>query len=1293
MEQPNVWEWRCQQAQQRCQDRIGELTELNKRLQDFPPELTEANNLKKRNQANVQKTLIEVESVSVSPETSESLILNQKNADLRKVWKQTEKYLIQVIRARDAESSIKDYIFDAVNEHRCKFDHIARKIGRDAIETERLREKNIEACASAEKLYKEWIYKAVDRARFLPLLEPMCSKLEREWNELIQGLNERNKILKEASSFWEGRDNFQWQCDAWIRHMQDLLDACHRRTGFETTTDYETLAINAEEFCTMCHQLHKSVASSGKKLLAFLQDTTDDDKRIKLDMSSSVEIICEALDELLSLRDRVRDCAETSRKIAAFYLDAEKVSKWINKLGRPFLDKSTSIGKSQERATKLLERHAEFERVCQNTYSNVEKLLSTGHSLTTQFEQYHSFIGNKCQTLKDLTDAFQNEVRARRELLEAAVSFYTKVKEIWKIFDELRVQRDGQGDVQQFERNRSEVKVAMKITVSEGAYLVARLKRSDPYAEQHILDIVHSIEKGQGQLNSQLASDQARLEAAKARVEWEKEVDEQCEKLQKWRLNYNKSANRETQRSGSDFGHLIQELNAFKIKEQGKCFDLGRAGRDLLMIRDENIDKTEEYLQKLNKEQRLFEQLVEETQNFLEHQGQMEEALNNAAWTLGWLKKAQHLFEGAPCKVDSLESAEFTQQEFKQYGSVMDRTEQVMQDFEMIQQTNKPDADEVITRRQEVNAVWSGLQLMVEDRKLLIKKAIKFYTTYDDVFQALDSLKKEYSDKSGEIYDPEISDQMELSQLQKAIEKHAAQRKLLNDATSMGHNYGNSFVKLIPEEARSTKDLVIGLLSNLRQADQEVHRAWSAKKKVLEQLHIFLMFQNSCRCALNEMQRNMQLNPAQVTANLPKLNRAIQKIFEISEINDTNAHKSKIKAWLHKIKQKHIDVHSYAGVKLENPPYNLESLELPNNQNNINGKASKNKKGDTKRQSLLQAELLKTEAECISILKLCLTIYLPAAKEKIAPPPIRENVDAIFGNIRELLAFHEDFYSQLQIALEVDDIAHCFVINADRLCQLYVEYCKGRERSTEIIANESEGYFAGVHQKKNAPQPLNSCLIWPVQRIPKYTMLLRELQQCSIGSAHSKSKLQEALKMVEDIPRKANDAIHLAMLQHSSVPRSELILQGQVVLKNEKILPMQKNRERHCFLFETAAIICKKAESTKEYIPKYSISTRKMTWELSDGTITINGSGNRAVFKPILKPDAEEWALRLKQVCSSVLTREPSEEASPKKANVSNVSTSSVPPPMNLFRSLPRPLKNKNSISDDFSLSKNSLEI
>lgn len=56
-------------------------------------------------------------------------------------------------------------------------------------------------------------------------------------------------------------------------------------------------------------------------------------------MSQSVEVVCEALDEILTTRDRVRQTAETSRKLAAFYLDAEKVTKWINKLGRPFLEK------------------------------------------------------------------------------------------------------------------------------------------------------------------------------------------------------------------------------------------------------------------------------------------------------------------------------------------------------------------------------------------------------------------------------------------------------------------------------------------------------------------------------------------------------------------------------------------------------------------------------------------------------------------------------------------------------------------------------------------------------------------------------------------------------------------------------------------------------------------------------------------------------------------------------------------------------------------------------------------
>ena len=45
-------------------------------------------------------------------------------------------------------------------------------------------------------------------------------------------------------------------------------------------------------------------------------------------------------------------------------------------------------------------RHIEFERVCQNTYSNVAKLLENGKSLAKQFKEYHTQIGQKCKDLQ-----------------------------------------------------------------------------------------------------------------------------------------------------------------------------------------------------------------------------------------------------------------------------------------------------------------------------------------------------------------------------------------------------------------------------------------------------------------------------------------------------------------------------------------------------------------------------------------------------------------------------------------------------------------------------------------------------------------------------------------------------------------------------------------------------------------------------------------------------------------------------------------------------------------------------
>ena len=73
----------------------------------------------------------------------------------------------------------------------------------------------------------------------------------------------------------------------------------------------------------------------------------------------------------------------------------------------------------------------------------------------------------------------------------------------------------------------------------------------------------------------------------------------------------------------------------------------------------------------------MFEDVVAQIQDKLETQSQTEEALKNAEWTLNWIKKSEQLFQGAPCKVESLDEAEFTKQEFQQYKAVLERTGKV----------------------------------------------------------------------------------------------------------------------------------------------------------------------------------------------------------------------------------------------------------------------------------------------------------------------------------------------------------------------------------------------------------------------------------------------------------------------------------------------------------------------------------------------------------------------------------------------------------------------------------------
>lgn len=83
-----------------------------------------------------------------------------------------------------------------------------------------------------------------------------------------------------------------------------------------------------------------------------------------------------------------------------------------------------------------------------------------------------------------------------------------------------------------------------------------------------------------------------------------------------------------------------------------------------------------------------------------------------------------------------------------------------------------------------------------------------------------------------------------------------------------------------------------------------------------------------------------------------------------------------------------------------------------------------------------------------------------------------------------------------------------------------------------------------------------------------------------------------------NVPKKANDALHLSMLEGCDISTDELgdvILQDTLYVMDFKQL-IKKNRERHCFLFELYLVFSKEIKDSTgkvKYVYKNKLMVRK----------------------------------------------------------------------------------------------------
>jgi hypothetical protein len=73
-------------------------------------------------------------------------------------------------------------------------------------------------------------------------------------------------------------------------------------------------------------------------------------------------------------------------------------------------------------------------------------------------------------------------------------------------------------------------------------------------------------------------------------------------------------------------------------------------------------------------------------------------------------------------------------------------------------------------------------------------------------------------------------------------------------------------------------------------------------------------------------------------------------------------------------------------------------------------------------------------------------------------------------------------------------------------------------------------YLQEVQNKHELREGIDSYLIKPVQRITKYQLLLRELKKTGEKAGMETGNLEKALQVMQDIPKRANDAMALSMI-------------------------------------------------------------------------------------------------------------------------------------------------------------------